>query len=39
MSKIIAGEQLNKSIINKSPTKQMYSFSKEERFKKINKEQ
>jgi hypothetical protein len=36
MSKFINGEQLNKSNINKSPSKQMYSFSRDERFRKIN---
>lgn len=31
---LVAGEQLNKSQINSSPTKQMYSFSRDNRFRK-----
>ena len=38
MSVIIAtGEQINKSPLNTSLTKQMYSFSKADRFKNLTK--
>jgi hypothetical protein len=33
MSILLGVEHLNKSNTNRSPTKQMYSFTKEERFK------